>query len=71
MTKDEGLHSSKAIAFIVNKCSRSQIRLEKKTYSIFRASLDSASEFLRKTESVVNRLYVSLIKDLGDQEWTN
>jgi hypothetical protein len=66
VSKDEGLHSSKAIAFIVNKCSRSYIRLEKKIYSVFRASLDSASELLRKIESLVYALYVSLIKDLGD-----
>jgi hypothetical protein len=45
VTKDEGLHSPKAIAFIQTKCSQNWNRIETKPYSIIHTS-KRVTEFL-------------------------
>ncbi|MCW4010958.1 MAG: hypothetical protein NWF05_10115 [Candidatus Bathyarchaeota archaeon] len=71
MAKDEGLYSPKAIVFIQSKGSRSSFRLETKTYFTVRSRIEKAADFLEPKKRVVNRLNVSLMKKLGDQEWIN
>jgi len=68
VTKDEGLRSPKAIAFIQSKCSRNRNRLKTKNYSTARKSLP-ATEFFNKTNRVENRLNVPVMKKLGDKKW--
>ena len=62
VTKDEGLRSPKAIAFILNKCSPNRSSLITKTYSINCAILIIASNFVKARKNVVNRLIVPLTK---------
>ena len=69
VTKDEGLHSPKAIAFIGNRPKRNQ-RLEKKKYSILRKFLKTVTEFLKEPNKIENRLNAPLMKNLGDKKWT-
>ncbi|XES77025.1 MAG: hypothetical protein ACBZ72_12745 [Candidatus Bathyarchaeia archaeon] len=71
MTQDEGLRSSKAIAFIQRKYSQNPTRLRPKSYFTVRISLTlKATELLNATKNrVANRLKVKLMKNLGDQNW--
>jgi hypothetical protein len=68
VTKDEGLRSPKAIAFIQRNCSRKQ-RLKKKTYSTVRFALKKANEILKKPNQTDSSLKVPLMKNLGDKTW--
>ncbi len=70
VTKDEGLHSPKAIAFIVIKSNRKQF-LDKKKYSTIRIFLKKVAKLLKETNNKENRLNVPSTKNLGDMKWTN
>jgi hypothetical protein len=70
VTKDEGLRSPKAIAFILNKCNRNRNRLKTKNYSILGKS-QSVTEFFKRMSFIENRLNVPLMKKLGDKKWIN
>ncbi len=70
VTKDEGLHSPKAIAFIVNKLNPRR-RLDKKKYSTLQTLLKTVTELLEKSKKIENRPNVPLTKNLGDNKWTN
>jgi hypothetical protein len=62
VTKDEGLRSPKAIAFILNRCSPNRNGLITKTYFIKSAILIIASNFVKTRKNVANRLIVPLMK---------
>jgi hypothetical protein len=62
VTKDEGLRSPKAIAFILNKCSPNRSSLITKTYSANRAILIIASNFVKARKNLADRLIVPLMK---------
>jgi len=64
----EGLRSSKAVAFINRK---SNMRLDAKTYSVLRMSLQKkAAIFTKNVEfRVETRLDVPLMKKPGDKKW--
>jgi hypothetical protein len=62
VTKDEGLRSPKAIAFILNRCSPNRSSLITKTYFIKSAISIIASNFVETRKNVVNRLIVPLMK---------
>ncbi len=70
VTKDEGLHSPKAIAFIVNKPNPKR-RLDKKKYSTLQTTLRKVTKILKKSNKIENRPNVPLSKNLGDNKWTN
>jgi len=69
VTKNEGLHSQKAIAFIQNKSSRNLKRLKDKTYSTIRKALRKVTQLLETKNDAENRLNVLLMKNLGDLKW--
>jgi hypothetical protein len=69
VTKDEGLCSPKAIAFIFNRSNPSSARLNTKTYSTVCISRQVATEFLEQQFFPEERLNVSLMKKLGDKKW--
>ena len=63
MTKDEGLRSPKAIAFIFNKCSPSRSSLLAKIYFVNSAILIVASNFIETRKNVENGLFVPIKKE--------
>ena len=66
VTKDEGLHSPRAIAFIFNRCSREAKKLRSITYNTLRTTLRKVTNFLKITKQAENRLSVTPHKNLGD-----
>ena len=64
----EGLRSSKAVVFINRK---SNMRLDAKTYSVLRMSLQKKPAFFAKNFKfrVETRLDVPLMKKPGDKKW--
>jgi len=64
----EGLRSHKAIAFINSK---SNMRLDAKTYFVLRMSLQNKTAIFPKNVEfhIETRLDVPLMKKLGDKEW--
>jgi len=63
VVQDEGLRSHKAVAFINRK---GNMRLEVKTYSVLRMSLQKKTTIFPKKETPLN---VPLMEKLGDKEW--
>lgn len=68
MVQDEGSRSYKAIAFI---SSKAYMRLNAKTYSILRMSLQRKTVIFPKniTSRLETALDVTLTKKLSDEKW--